>query len=39
MIPAHIGPCEFSQLCRLIVVRRPHEFDQVVRTAGPGSTT
>jgi hypothetical protein len=34
MIPAHIGPCEFGRLGKLIAVRCPHEFDQVMRTAG-----
>ena len=29
MIPAHIGPCEFGRLGKLIAVRCPHEFDQV----------
>jgi hypothetical protein len=34
MIPAHIGPCEFGRLGKLIAVRCPHEFDQVMRTVG-----
>jgi hypothetical protein len=33
MIPAHIGPCEFGHFGRLIVVRCPHEFDQVMLPA------
>jgi hypothetical protein len=36
MIPAHIGPCEFGCLGKLIAVRCPHEFDQVMRNAGGG---
>jgi hypothetical protein len=34
VIPAHIGPCEFSHLGRLIVVRCPRAYDQVMRNAG-----
>ena len=33
-IPAHIGPCEFGQLGKLIAVRCPREFDDVMRQAG-----
>jgi hypothetical protein len=40
-LPAHVGPCEFGQLGRLIAVRCPHELDAVMRRAGgqwePGS--
>jgi hypothetical protein len=33
-IPAYIGPCEFGQLGKLIAVRCPREFDDVMRQAG-----
>jgi hypothetical protein len=40
-IPARIGPCEFGQLGKLITVRCPRAYDQVMRNAGgqwePGS--
>jgi hypothetical protein len=34
MIPAHIGPCEFGHLGKLIAVRCPCEFDALMRNAG-----
>ena len=34
MIPAHVGPCEFGHLGKLIAVRCPREFDVLMRNAG-----
>jgi hypothetical protein len=34
MIPAHVGPCEFGHLGKLIAVRCPREFDTLMRNAG-----
>jgi hypothetical protein len=40
-LPARIGPCEFGELGRLVAVRCPGEFADVMRRAGgqwePGS--
>jgi hypothetical protein len=40
-LPSHIGPCEIGQLGKLIAVRCPRDFDDVMRRAGgqwePGS--
>jgi hypothetical protein len=40
-LPTRIGPCEFSQLGAMIIVRCPHAFDRLMRQAGgqqePGS--
>jgi len=34
VIPAHIGPCEFGHLGKLIAVRCPFEFDALMRNPG-----
>jgi hypothetical protein len=40
-IPAHVGPCAFGMLGRLVTVSCPRELDTVMRNAGgewdPGS--
>jgi hypothetical protein len=33
-LPARIGPCEFSELGRLVTVRCPRELADVMRRAG-----
>jgi hypothetical protein len=34
MIPAHVGPCKFGHLGKLIAVRCPREIDVLMRNAG-----
>jgi hypothetical protein len=40
-LPAHVGPCEFSELGAMIAIRCPHDYDAVMQRAGglwePGS--
>ena len=33
-LPAHVGPCEFCQQGRQVIVRGPREFDALMRAAG-----
>ncbi len=33
-IPPHVGPCQFGQLGRQIIVHCPREFDSLMRNAG-----
>ena len=35
-LPAHVGPCEFSTLGKLIAVRCPAELAHILRRAGAG---